>query len=156
LDPLSIFSTFKPRELSDFSFIQQFSDLVHGLYPFTPCISTREYYYLLQPFLLHLLPSTIFLVDPLKSFESAILSNKFSFNHFLGYMNNMLSLMKKENLTASALELIGYDIRRTHNNFSSWYLIKWENSVRKRLFNLCLKDVLYSTAFECPFDQRAV
>jgi hypothetical protein len=48
LDPLNIFNTFDLKEeLKDYLFIHQFSDLIYGLYPFIPCISAREYYYLL-------------------------------------------------------------------------------------------------------------
>jgi hypothetical protein len=142
LDPLSIFNTFKPESHKDHPFVRHFSDLISGLYPFAPCISTREYYYLLRPFLLHLLPSTIsHAADPLKPFESVILSSNFSFAHFHGYMNSFLSLMKEANLTASALGLTEIDIRYTLCKFSYWFNIRWIMEKRKRLFDLCLMDM---------------
>ena len=125
LDPLSISNTFKPRKLKNSPFVQKFSDLIYGLYPFAPCISTREYYYLLRLFILPLLPSTISLADPLKPFELIILSNKFTFAHFLGYMNILLPLMKEENLMASALGLNENDLRSRFDSFGDWYGIRW-------------------------------
>jgi hypothetical protein len=128
LDILSIFNTFNPGNLKDTLFVQQFGDLIYGLYLFAPCISTREYYYLLHPFIQHLLPPAISHADPLKPFESSILSNKFSFDHFRGYMNSFLSLMKKKRLTASALGLDETDIRRMPLNFNYWGDIIWEDN----------------------------
>jgi hypothetical protein len=144
LNPLNISNTFEPVNLSGTSFVNQFRDLVHGLYPFAPCISTREYYYLLRSFILYLLPSTIFPTDPLKSFELTILSNKFSFDHFLGYMDNLLSLMKKANLTAFTLGLDETSIRYMLSGFTYWYDIRSTKEERTRVFYLCLVDMSYT------------
>jgi hypothetical protein len=141
LDPLSIFNTFKPENFKDSIFIQQFEDLVHGLYPFTPCIGTREHYYLLRPFILHLISPAILSTDPLKPFESTILSNESSFDHFHGYMNILLPLMKKENLTASVLWVNETDIRRTLCHLNYWSIIISAREERTRMFYLCLKDI---------------
>jgi hypothetical protein len=115
--------------------------LIYGLYPFAPCISTREYYYLLRPFILHLLPPAIFHVDLLRPFELSILSNKFSFDHFLGYMTSLLSLMKKKNLMMPALGLDETYICDTLSSFNYWYDIKEENDEGTRIFYLCLMDM---------------
>jgi hypothetical protein len=141
LDPLSIFNTFKPGKFKNSPFIQKFGSLIHGLYPFASCITTREYHYLLRPFIQHLIPSTISRADLLNPFELAILSNKFSFGHFLGYMNSFLPLMKKENLTASALGLNEINIRSTLGSLGAWNVISLTSDEMTRLFYLCLKDM---------------
>jgi hypothetical protein len=142
LDPLSISNTFDPGRLDDTPFFHQFRDLIYGFYPFAPCISTREYYYLLRPFLLHFLPSVIsHAEDPLKPFESAILSNKFSLVHFHEYLDSLLPLMKKANLTASVLGLNENNIRRMLCNFNNWRGIKWTGDGKTLLFDLCLKEI---------------
>jgi hypothetical protein len=141
LDPLSIFNTFKPKGLKTHPFDQQFEDLIYGLYPFIPCISTREYYYLIHLFILHLLPSTILLVDPLKPFESAILSNKFTFTHYLGYKDVLLPLMKEENLTASALVFNEIDIRGMLLIMGYWFCTIQGRKESKGLFNIFLKNM---------------
>jgi hypothetical protein len=141
LDPLSIANTFNPGWINDTSFSHQFGDLIYGLYPFASCFTTREYYYLLRPFILSLIPPTILLVDPLKPFESAILSNKFSFAHFCGYMNSFLPLMKKADLTASVLGINKINIRDMFCSFSDWNNIKSTMDERMVLFNLCLMDM---------------
>jgi hypothetical protein len=141
LDPPNILNTFEPGNHSKSPFLCQFGDLVYGLYPFALCISTREYYYLLHSFILHLIPPVIFYVDPLKPFESAILSNKFSFNHFVGYMDSLLSLMKRENLMAFVLGLDETDIHKILLSFGNWYdILRWAKEERK-LFGFCLKDI---------------
>jgi hypothetical protein len=118
LDPLSIFNTFESEWLKNHPFVQQFKDLIYGLYPLAPCISTREYYYLLHSFILSLLPSTIsHTADPLKPFEQTILSNKFTFDHFHGYMNSILPLMEEPNLTGSDLGLAEFSLRYRHSHF---------------------------------------
>jgi hypothetical protein len=118
LDPLSISNTFQPRWLENHPFVRQFEDLIYGLYPLAPCISTREYYYLLHSFILHLLSSTVsHTADPLKPFEQTILSNKFTFDHFHGYMNSILPLMEEPNLTGSDLGLAEFSLRYRHSHF---------------------------------------
>jgi hypothetical protein len=79
--------------------------------------------------------------DPLKPFEQTILSNEFSFAHFLGYMDSFLPLMKKANLTVSDLRLNETYIHGTLHIFSFWYGIGYTGDERKRLFLLCLKDM---------------
>jgi hypothetical protein len=141
LDPLSIFNTFMTGDHEDSPFIQQSTDLIYGLYPFIPCIRAREYYYLLRSFILHLLPSIIFQVDSLRPFESSILSNKFSFDHFRGYMNKLLLLMKKENLTVSALGLNETYMHSKVCNFSHWNSIILADDKGIRMFYLFLKNI---------------
>jgi hypothetical protein len=78
LDPLSIFNTFKPEKHKNSPFFRQFEDLIYGLCPFAPCISTREYYYLVRPFILFWIsPAISHAADPLKPFEQTILSNEY-------------------------------------------------------------------------------
>jgi hypothetical protein len=113
---------------------------MYGLYPFAPCISTREYYYLLHPFILHLIPPAIFPVDPLTPFESIILSNKFTFDHFRGYMDNLLFLMKNENLTVSTLGIHRTYVYSMLGHFSSWYNI-CQIGNENNLFDLYLVDM---------------
>jgi hypothetical protein len=142
LDPLSIANTFKlEEELINSQFVHQFGDLIYGLYPFAPCISTRECYYLVHSFILHSISPTISHIDPLKPFEQAILSNKFSFAHFLGYMDILLPLMKGKNLTAFALGQDDFSIRYTFSNFNYWGDITLADNETIRLFYLCLKDI---------------
>jgi len=143
LDPLSVFNTIEPERLETHPFVQKFEELIYGLYPFASCISTREYYYLLRLFILPLLPATISDADPLKPFEQTILSNKFSFDHFLGYLDSFLPLMKEVNLTASILEIGESCIHDMLCSLSYWGDMRYTRNKEKRLFNLCLKDMFY-------------
>jgi hypothetical protein len=103
-----------------------------------------------------LIPKAILPADPLEPFEQTILSNKFSFDHFHGYMNILLPLMKKENLTAFVLDINEADIRRT----LSFELLVYHNIGKERknsyVLSLFKGYILCSTVFECPFDQQTV